>query len=166
MRSIDLNRRTFIAQSALIAGGVSLGLYSCKDNNPDLLQGVQDFLHHVANEDGSFRPGIDPDYKGTSDTGLSGIAAPAYATIISSTFGWSLPYPDKTREFFFSCQKPDGGFTHFPDETISDVDSLYFHVGGLVETGILKISKNLNKEEILGWGHAMDPEKTYSCISP
>lgn len=347
----NLNRRKFIAQSALLAGGVSLGLYSCKNSNFDLLKGVQDFLHRVANEDGSFRPGIDPDYKGTSDTGLSGIAAPAYATIISSTFGWSLPYPDETREFFFSCQKPDGafypptgsmdqnaplaklyntlqgiislrlmgakprhdpmsvidyffnndefkglplystsffplfftaleqkmpdhinskmreylingqtedgyigdhvastfhaahyfrligeptpkadvmidrvikdqkedgswhlwepemdvhasfdalfilrqlgdpqdpritqvyekatnwilkchkpdgGFTHFPDETISDVDSLYFHVGGLVESGYLQISKNLTNEEILGWGHAMDPGKNYSCIS-
>jgi len=347
---INLNRREFIVQSALLAGGVSLGLHSCKDQNSDLLNGVQDFLHRVANEDGSFRPGIDPEYKGTSDTGLSGMAAPAYATIISSTFGWSLPYPDRSREFFTSCQKPDGafypptgsmdqnaplaklyntlqgiislrllgakpkydpmavvdyffnngefkelplystsffplfftalelkmpdhinnrmseyiidgqtedgylgdhvastfhaahyfrligeptpkasvmvdrvlkdqkedgswslwepdwdvhacfdalfilrqlgdpqdpriekaynnaidwiltchrpdgGFTHFPDETISDVDSLYFHMGGLVQTGFLKISEDLTDEEILGWGHAMDPGKNYSCL--
>jgi geranylgeranyl transferase type-2 subunit beta len=60
--------------------------------------------------DGSFRPGIDPGYPGNSDTGLSGMAAPAYATILCHTFGWSVPYPAETVEFFFSCQEPDGAF--------------------------------------------------------
>jgi len=348
---IDLNRREFILQSAVFASGLSLGLNSCANSNSDLLQGVRNFLYRVANTDGSFRPGIDPNYKGTSDTGLSGIAAPTYATIVCKTFGWSLPYPAKTAEFFSSCQKPDGafyaptgsmdqnsplsklyntvqsvvslrllgeqpnhdpmpvidyffendrfrelplyttsffplffcalgqkmpehidrimreyilkeqaadgylqdhvastfhaahyfrligeptpkasimidrviqdqkedgswhlwepdwdvhacfdalfilrqlsdpfdprliqayqkankwilrchkpdgGFSHFPDETISDVDALYFHVGALVETGYLQMKPDLNNEEILGWGHAMDPEKKYSCIN-
>ena len=47
---------------------------------------------------------------GTSDVGLSGIAAPAYATILCHTFGWSVPYPAETIDFFISCQKPDGAF--------------------------------------------------------
>ena len=347
----NFNRREFIFSTAVCASGFSLGLYSCANNSPDLLSQVQEFLNRVANDDGSFRPGIDPDYKGTSDTGLSGIAAPTYATILCNTFGWPLPYPAKTKEFFISCQKadgafypttgsmdqnaplaklyntvqsvvslrlfgmeprfdpmpvidyffknerfkelplyttsffplfftalgkkmpdhidskmrnylikeqkedgylgdhvastfhaahyfrligeptpkanamidrviqdqkedgswhlwepawdvhacydalfiirqlgdlsdprikqafkkatnwilkcqkPDGGFTHFPDETISDVDSLYFQVGGLVESGHLQMQSNLRNEEILGWGHAMDPKKNYSCIN-
>lgn len=36
--------------------------------------------------------------------------------------------------------------------------------GGLVETSYLKVQPNLKNEEILGWGHAMDPLKSYSCI--
>jgi prenyltransferase beta subunit len=346
----NLNRRKFIRQTAIFAGGLSLGLNSCTDNSQKLLKGVQNFLHNVANKDGSFRPGIDPKYPGTSDTGLSGIAAPVYATILCTTFGWTLPYPDKTREFLLSCQKPDGafyaptgsmdqtaplsklyntvqgtvalrlmgvkpefdpmpvidyffrngefmelplyttsffplffsaigqrmpdyidkrmreyllreqkedgylsdhvaatfhaahyfrligqpvpkagemvnrvikdqkedgswhlfepdwdvhacfdalfilrqlgdhndpriqeafkkatdwilqcrkpdgGFTHYPDEVSSDVDAVYFHTGGLVEAGYLKLKSNLKNEEILGWGHAMNPEKRYSCI--
>ncbi len=347
----NLNRREFIIQTAVCAGGLSLlGLNSCGKSNNELLNGVQGFLHNVANADGSFRPGIDPNYKGTSDTGLSGMAAPAYATILSSTFGWSLPYPAETIKFLISCQKPDGafypptgsmdqnaplaklyntvqgvlslrllgmeprydpisvveyffdsdvymdlplyttsffplffsalgrkmpdhidqkmreylireqdeegylgdhvastfhaahyfrlvgeptpkagvmidrvirdqkedgswhlwepaldvhacydalfilrqlgdpsdarikeaynkaigwimkchrpdgGFTHFPDETISDVDSVYFHVGALVEAGYLQMRSDLEDEEIMGWGHAMDPKKKYSCI--
>jgi prenyltransferase beta subunit len=346
----NLNRRQFILQSAVCAGGLSMGLVSCAGNNENLLKGVQDFLYRVANPDGSFRPGIDPDYKGTSDVGLSGIAAPAYATILCYTFGWPVPYPAETIDFFISCQKPDGafyapsgsmdqnsphaklyntlqsiislrllgekprydpmpvvdyffrdgefqelplyttsffplffsaigekmpeyidnrmreyilreqtedgylsdhvattfhaahyfrligeatpragamidrvlqdqkedgswslwepdwdvhacfdalfilhqlgdpldpriqqafrkatdwilrcrkpdgGFTHFPEETISDVDAVYFHLGGLVEAGYLTVHKDLNHEEILGWGHAMDPGKTYSCL--
>ncbi len=347
----NFNRREFIFRTAVYTSGLSLGLYSCVNTSPDLLSEVQDFIHRVANADGSFRPGIDTEYKGTSDTGLSGIAAPTYATILCNTFGWPLPYPAKTKEFFISCQKadgafypptgsmdqnaplaklyntvqsvvslrllgmeprfdpmpvidyffkderfkelplyttsffplfftaleqkmpdhidskmrnylikeqkedgylgdhvastfhaahyfrligeptpkanamidrviqdqkedgswhlwepawdvhacydalfilhqladpseprikqafnkatdwilkcqkPDGGFTHFPDETISDVDSLYFQVGGLVESGHLQMQSNLRNEEILGWGHAMDPGKTYSCIN-
>lgn len=348
---IYLSRRKFIEQSAWIAGGLSLGINACSGSVPDVLKGVQDFISKVANPDGSFRPGIDPLYKGTSDTGLSGIAAPAYATIISSTFGWSLPYQEQTTAFLLSCQKPDGafyaptgsmdqnsplaklyntvqgivalrllgkkpeydpmpvidyffqngqfkdlplyttsffplffialeqkmpgsideimleyilneqkedgylqnhvastfhaahycrltgrptpktaemtertlrdqkddgswhlmepdwdvhacfdalfilkqlgdqndprvenafqkatewmlrcrkadgGFTHFPEGTVSDMDAVYFQVGGLVEAGTLEINENLKNEEILGWGHAMNPGKTYSCLA-
>ncbi len=344
------NRRQFIIQSATFAAGLSVGLHSCTDKGPGVLNGVQDFIHRVANPDGSFRPGIDPAYRGISDTGLSGIAAPAYATILCRTFGWDLPYPDETREFFLSaqkpdgafyhttgsmdpeaplsklynttqsivalrllnaapkydpapvieyffgnkefsdlplyttsffplyfsaygepmpdpidrkmqdfiiseqeedgylqdhvaatfhaahyfrltgrptpkagfmvervlreqqddgswhlfekawdvhacfdalfilkqlgdqqdprirkaykkahewilsCRQPDGGFTHFPDETQSDMDAVYFQVGGLVESGYLKVGRDLNNEEILGWGHAMDPDVQYSCL--
>lgn len=348
---IYLNRREFIGRTAVFAGGVSLGLNACTKSTTDVLKGVRDFIHQVANPDGSFRPGIDPDYKGTSDTGLSGIAAPTYATIISMTFGWTLPYPEQTITFLLSCQKPDGafyaptgsmdmnsplaklyntvqgtlalkllgksplydpmpvidyffqdgqfkdlplyttsffplfftvlgqkmpgnidekmrayilneqkedgylqdhvastfhaahyfrltgrptpraaemvertlrdqkedgswhlrepdwdvhacfdalfilrqlgdqddpriknayrkatewilqclkpdgGFTHFPEETISDMDAVYFHVGGLVEAGYLDMKAHLRNEEILGWGHAMNPGKTYSCLA-
>jgi hypothetical protein len=347
---IIMNRRIFLGQTALCAGGISLGLHSCMGNTPDVLKGVRDFLYNVANPDGSFRPGIDATYKGTSDTGLSGIAAPAYATILCSTFGWTLPYTGKTIDFLLGCQKPDGafyaptgsmdqnaplsklyntvqgvvslrllgkkplydpmpvidyfftgtefknlplyttsffplfynamgqkmpehidqlmqeyilneqkadgylqdhvastfhaahyfrltgrpvpkafemtervirdqkedgswhlkepdwdvhacydalfilrqlgelfdtrivkayqkandwilrcrkpdgGFSHFPGETISDVDAVYFHTAALAETGYLKMRQDLTNEEILGWGHAMVPGKRYSCL--
>jgi hypothetical protein len=348
---ICMNRRKFIAQTALYTGGLSLGMVHCTGKMSGVLDGVQDFIRRVASPDGSFRPGIDPEYKGTSDTGLSGMAAPAYATIISATFGWSLPYQEETIAFLISCQKPDGafyaptgsmdqdsplarlyntlqgiltlrllgkgpvydpmpvidyffkdgqfmdlplyttsffplfftvlgekmpphidermsayilseqkedgylqdhvastfhaahyfrltgrptpgagemiertlrdqkedgswhlrepdwdvhacfdalfilrqlgdsndpriiqayhraaewilrcrkadgGFTHFPEEAVSDMDAVYFHVGGLVQTGTLAVKKNLEHEEILGWGHSMDPHKTYSCLA-
>lgn len=347
---IRINRRNFIRLTSIVAGGLSLGLNSCRDNAQSLLKGVQGFLYTVANKDGSFRPGTDPNYMGKSDTGLSGIAAPVYATILSSTFGWTLPSPDKTREFLLACQKPDGafyaptgsmdqnaplsklyntvmatvalrllgakpvyspmsvvhyffndeefmqlplyttsffplfftamerkmpeyidrrmreyllreqkedgylsnhvaatfhaahyfrligepvpkatemvnrvlkdqkedgswhlfepdwdvhacfdalfilrqlgdpqdpriqkaykkaiewlltcwkpdgGFSHFPDESASDVDAVYFHAGALVECGYFQVQANLKNEEILGWGHAMNPLKRYSCI--
>ena len=102
-----MKRRRFIAHATIFSGALSFGLHSCRSMQTDVLNGVKSFLNEVANKDGSFRPGIDPNYKGTSDTGLSGIAAPAYATILSTTFGWELPYPDKTIEFFLKCQKSD-----------------------------------------------------------
>jgi len=345
-----INRRQFVHQAAIVTGALSLGLYSCSQEENEVLKAVREFIYKVANEDGSFRPGIDPAYKGNSDTGLSGIAAPTYATILCETFGWNIPHPDTTAAYFLncqkpdgafyaptgsmdmnaplaklynttqgivalrllgqnpkydpmpvidyffegeefkdlplyttsffplffcalgesmpdyidermrayildeqkedgylqnhvaatfhaahyfrlvgeptpkatlmvnrvledqqedgswhlfepdwdvhacfdalfilrqlanqddpkvleaykkatdwilSCQKPDGGFTHFPDWKDSDMDAVYFQVGGLVEAGFLKPQKNLFNEEIMGWGHAMDPKKEYSCI--
>jgi geranylgeranyl transferase type-2 subunit beta len=70
----------------------------------------------------------------------------------------------KANKWILECRKSDGGFTHFPEETYSDMDAVYFHAGALVETGYLKKMNNLIHEEILGWGHAMDPDKKYSCI--
>src|SRR5687767_6226740 len=105
----NLTRREFIFR-AMCAAGISVGLNSCARSHSDILSGLQDFIHRVANPDGSFRPGVDPAYKGTSDTGLSGLASPADATILCATFGWSLPHPDETIAFFQSCQKPDGAF--------------------------------------------------------
>ena len=98
----DMNRRKFIKQTVICTGSLSLGLNAESITSKESLKGVRDFLYSVANKDGSFRPGTDPEYKGTSDTGLSGIAVAAYATILSGTFGWTLPYPDKTKEFFIS----------------------------------------------------------------
>lgn len=106
----NLNRREFVMRVAACGGAVSLGFPSREFIKSDVLDGIKDFIHAVANKDGSFRPGVDPAYKGTSDTGLSGIASPAYATILCATFGWPLPYPGQTREFFLSCQKADGAF--------------------------------------------------------
>jgi prenyltransferase beta subunit len=346
-----LDRRNFIMQTSICAGALSLtNLHAGTPAARDVLAGVQTFLHKVANPDGSFRPGIDPGYPGNSDTAASGIASPAYASILSATFGWDLPYPEKTRKFILSCQKPDGafyaptgnmdpetplaklyntlqsliilrllggkpkydpmpvidfffsgeefknlplyttsffplfffacgkkmpsfidqrmreyilelqqedgylrnhvastyhaahyfrcigqptpraaemvervlrdqkedgswtlkepdwdvhacfdalfilrqlgspedprikracekatgwilacrkpdgGFAHYPEVATSDVDALYFHAGGLVESGYLQVSKNLRNEEILGWGHAMNPRKEYNCL--
>ena len=322
------------------------------NDDTEILAGVKEFLFKTANKDGSFRPGIDPNYLGNSDTALSGMAAPAYATIIATTFGWSLPYADATIDFLLSCQKndgsfypptgsmdhdtplarlyntvqgvlalrllgknprydtmpvinwffredeftdlplyttsffplyfavvgkpmpdyidkrmreyilneqatdgylrdhvantfhaahyfrmigqptpragamvdrvlndqkedgswslwepdwdvhacfdalfilrqlgdpkdpritsafnkatdwiltcrkSDGGFAHFPDQLHSDMDAVYFHVGALAAAGHLAMSPNLENEEILGWGHAMNPDETYSCLAP
>jgi geranylgeranyl transferase type-2 subunit beta len=108
-----INRRLFMQQTALGAASVSMFIsphaFAASRGN-EILKGVYDFLQRVANEDGSFRPGIDPLYKGTSDTYYTGIAAPTYAVILCETFGWPLPYLAATKEFYLSSQKPDGAF--------------------------------------------------------
>ena len=49
----NLNRRKFIKQTAICAGGLPLGLSLRADNNNDLLNGVQNFLHNDRDMDGA-----------------------------------------------------------------------------------------------------------------
>ena len=49
-------------------------------------------------------------YRGMSDSAYSDIAAVTYAVTIHKTFGWKLPYEEKTVEFLLSRQKPNGDF--------------------------------------------------------
>jgi formylglycine-generating enzyme required for sulfatase activity/prenyltransferase beta subunit len=76
----------------------------------EILQGLKDFYRKTARPDGSFQPGVDPEYRGMSDSAYSDLAAPTYAVTIHKTFGWTLPHEDKTAEFLLSRQKPNGAF--------------------------------------------------------
>ena len=345
------NRRLFLKQMACMTGNLLLASRSWSQTQNEIMEGVKSFIHRIAQKDGSFTPGIDPLYKGMSDTNLSGIAAPTYATILCRSFDWNLPFPDETKDFFYRlqksdgafypptgtmdptspqakfyntaqsivalklmgekpkydptpvaeyffkreeleklplymtsffpffytalgtpmpneidqsiraliernqtedgyignhvastfhaahyyrligvptpkaeamvdrvlhdqkedgswhlfepdwdvhaafdalfilrqlgeahgerieksyqranawilrCRKSDGGFAHYPENSESDMDAIYFQVGGLVQTGHLPLTSNLKHEEILGWGHAMIPGKRYSCLA-
>jgi len=76
----------------------------------DVLAGVKGFLEKTAGHDGSFRPGIDPDYRGMSDSAYSDLAPTAYAVIVSRTFGWKLPHEEKTKQFLLGRQRKSGEF--------------------------------------------------------
>src|SRR4051812_2095857 len=62
----------------------------------DVLNGLKQFYAQTALPDGSFRPGVDPDYPGMSDAAHSDLAPVTYAVTIHKTFGWRLPHEDKT----------------------------------------------------------------------
>lgn len=76
----------------------------------EIRKGLQEFYRKTARPDGSFQPGIDPDYRGMSDSVYSDLAAVTYAVTIHKTFGWKLPYEAKTVEFLLARQKPGGWF--------------------------------------------------------
>jgi hypothetical protein len=78
----------------------------------EVLAGVKDFFRQTARPDGAFRPGIDPDYEGMSDSAFSDLAPVAYAVVIHTTFGWELPDRRKTTEFLLARQRPDGAFVN------------------------------------------------------
>ena len=85
------------------------------DGDPELapevvLSGLRDFYAKTARDDGSFRPGIDPDYLGMSDSAYSDLAAVTYACTIHTTFGWKLPHEAKTITWLHSRQCADGSF--------------------------------------------------------
>src|SRR5262245_4904739 len=76
----------------------------------DVLKGVRDFYAKTARPDGSFRPGVDPDYPGMSDSAYSDLAPTVYAVILHRTFGWKMPDEKKTGTFLLSRQAKDGAF--------------------------------------------------------
>jgi geranylgeranyl transferase type-2 subunit beta len=78
----------------------------------EVLDGLKTFWEKTALPDGSFRPGVDPEYKGMSDSALSDMAPLTYAVTLHKTFGWKLPHEDKTLANLLACQKEDGGFYH------------------------------------------------------
>jgi prenyltransferase beta subunit len=75
-----------------------------------VLEQIRQFFAQTANPDGSFRPGVDPDYEGVSDSALSDLAPVTYAVTLHKTFGWTLPQEEKTKAFLLSRQKEDGSF--------------------------------------------------------
>jgi prenyltransferase beta subunit len=78
----------------------------------EVLDGVRTFFKKTARDDGSFRPGPDPDYAGMSDSAASDLAPVTYAVVLHRTFGWKLPHEDRTLEFLLSRQKADGAFVN------------------------------------------------------
>ena len=77
-----------------------------------VLKGLRAFYQKTAQPDGSFRPGIDSDYRGMSDAAYSDLAAVTYAVTLHKTFGWKLPFEDKTVAFLLDRQKPSGEFVN------------------------------------------------------
>jgi geranylgeranyl transferase type-2 subunit beta len=78
----------------------------------DVLAGLREFYRKTARPDGSFQPGIDPDYRGMSDCAYSDLAAVTYAVVLHKTFGWKLPHEAKTGEFLLGRQKEKGHFVN------------------------------------------------------
>ena len=90
---------------------VALTLAEFEPTQPEkVLAGLQEFYRKTARPDGSFQPGIDPEYRGISDSAYSDLAAITYAVTIHKTFGWKLPYEEQTRQFLLNRQKTNGDF--------------------------------------------------------
>jgi Squalene-hopene cyclase C-terminal domain/Prenyltransferase and squalene oxidase repeat len=88
-----------------------VGETTAPEAKPDtVLNGLKSFWAKTALADGSFRPGVDPDYRGMSDSALSDLAPVTYAVTLHKTLGWKLPHEEKTGEFLLSRQKEDGSF--------------------------------------------------------
>ena len=75
-----------------------------------VLSGLRNFFAKTARTDGSFANGIDPHYRGMSDSAYSDLAAVTYAVVLHKTFGWKLPHEQATLRFLLSRQQPNGDF--------------------------------------------------------
>ncbi len=109
------HRRTLLLSilPALLAGVLTLPTAASDTPTPAKeLDGLRDFFRKTARPDGSFRPGIDPDYEGISDSVSSDLAPIVYAVVIHKTLGWKLPDEQKTRRFLLARQRDDGAFVN------------------------------------------------------
>ena len=111
-------RRIVSAALALVAGACVVAARADPDaaqatiSPRDVRDGLQEFWAKTALPDGSFRPGVDPDYKGMSDSALSDMAPLTYAIVLHKTLGLDLPDERKTTANLLARQKEDGAFRH------------------------------------------------------
>ncbi len=77
-----------------------------------VLDGLRAFIKKTAKADGSFQPGIDPEYRGMSDSAASNLAPVTYAVVIHRTFDWKLPNEAKTLTWIIDRQNRDGAFAN------------------------------------------------------
>lgn len=122
LRRTPQHRLTLRVDVVALLGGLVITLALARDVSADdkptnvkpdeVLTGTRTFFEKTALPDGSFRPGIDPDYQGFSDTGYSDLAAITYAVVLHKTFGWKLPHEDKTLELLLARQRSDGSFVN------------------------------------------------------
>jgi hypothetical protein len=67
----------------------------------------------------------------------------------------------KGADWAFSCRNADGGFGHFPGRP-ADMDAVYFQFATLIQAGrVPSARRDLADAHTLGWGHAMQPGRTY-----
>lgn len=84
---------------------------SQRESTPgDVLRELKAFFAVTCQDDGSFTPNTDPDYRGMSDSAYSDLAPVVYAVTIHKTFGWKLPYEEETGKFLLARQKESGEF--------------------------------------------------------
>jgi len=103
-----------ITSILILAIGCALGPASAAEPwltaPQQVLAGLREFLKKTSRPDGSFANGLDPDYRGMSDSAYSDLAAVTYAISLHQTFGWTLPHEQATRNFLLSRQRSSGEF--------------------------------------------------------
>jgi hypothetical protein len=143
----------------------------------EVLDGLKSFWEKTALPDGSFRPGVDPDYKGMSDSALSDLAPLTYAVTLHKTFGLKLPYEEKTLANLLARQKDDGAFYHTrgTGDPKAPLTRVYNTTQGLVALHALGAKPKYDPlpvfEQVLGGDYAKLPLYTtsffplaYACL--
>jgi geranylgeranyl transferase type-2 subunit beta len=66
----------------------------------------------------------------------------------------------RAADWALRCRNADGGFGHYPCRH-SDMDAVYFQLGTLIQANRVPGVKDLPDSQTLGWGHAMQPGRSY-----
>lgn len=152
----------------LFIGSLGTAPVQAQPSPDQVLAGLKQFFAKTARPDGSFTPGIDPKYLGMSDSAYSDLAAVTYAVTLHKTFGWKLPYEDKTIEFLIHRQRKDGSFFNVAGtvDPNSPEGKTYNTTQGLVALRALGVKPRYNPlgifEEILKADYKSLPAYTTS----
>jgi geranylgeranyl transferase type-2 subunit beta len=103
-------RIPFVAKAAAVLLAVVHASAGQRASPDEVLSGLRRFYAVTSRADGSFSPGVDPEYRGMSDSAYSDLAPVTYAVTIHKTFGWELPHEEQTKQFVLSRQRDDGDF--------------------------------------------------------
>src|SRR5258706_516284 len=116
MKAMVISKVSVIARplaAILIYLSLRFGLPAMADSLPgprEVASGLHKFYAKTSRSDGSFSPGIDPKYRGLSDSAYSDLAPVTYAIVLHKTFGWELRNKERTIQFLLSRQREDGAF--------------------------------------------------------
>jgi hypothetical protein len=102
-------------------------------SGPLVIRNLRAFLARCRRGDGGVRPGLGRGYRGTSDTGLSDLAAPVYALVLEETFGFRALDRARTRRFIERCRGGDGLYRSRGDGSVPAhlvlYDTMQAHLG-------------------------------------
>jgi geranylgeranyl transferase type-2 subunit beta len=150
-----MTKNTFFASilSVLFAGISALAVRAAgpQPRGADVLSSLQVYFQKTALPDGSFRPGMDPEYKGLADSAYSDLAPVTYAVVLHRTFGWKLPYEDQTKQLLLNRQKSDGSFFNVGGTAIPSTSQarLYNTTQGAVALHALGVKPRYNPLPVL-----------------
>jgi geranylgeranyl transferase type-2 subunit beta len=109
------------------------------------------FIQECELPDSGYLASPNADYKGSSDTAESDLAAVTYAATLAKPEGRTLPDPKKTAEFIQHHQQPDGVFVNLAGnlDPRSDLGVLYNTVQGVVGLRALNEKPRVNAVHVV-----------------
>jgi hypothetical protein len=109
------------------------------------------FIEKCARKDGGYSVSLDPEYKGSSDTAESDLAAVTYAATLAKPEGRTLANAKKSADFIQRHQQPDSVFVNLAGnlDPKADLAILYNTVQGVVGLRALGEKPRVNPVHVL-----------------
>ncbi|HEY5256285.1 MAG TPA: prenyltransferase/squalene oxidase repeat-containing protein [Acidobacteriaceae bacterium] len=154
-----ISRRGMLQWSLIAAAGLPLHSHAFAGETSPTAdidgQKIKDttfqFIAKCARNDGGYSPSPDSNYKGSSDTAESDLAAVTYAATLSKPEGRTLAHAKKSADFIQHRQQPDGVFINLAGnlDPKSDLAILYNTVQGVVGLRALGAMPQVNPVHVM-----------------
>ncbi|HTU49838.1 MAG TPA: prenyltransferase/squalene oxidase repeat-containing protein [Acidobacteriaceae bacterium] len=161
---MPISRREILRWSLIAAASGSLhatafdaARFATDPSTPNKIDGrkIKDttfqFIEKCARKDGGYSPSPDRNYKGSSDTAESDLAAVTYAATLAKPEGRTLAHANKSADFIQHHQQPDGVFVNLAGnlDPKADLAVLYNTVQGVVGLRALGEKPRVNPVHVM-----------------